>query len=264
MNRLIRVEFRKQIGSKSFWILLILHIAAIFLSIVNFQKFIQNVQFNVNDISEVDLSIMPLLTYPDIWQNMTYVAGFFKIILALIIITSITNEIANKTLRQNIIDGMSREGFFFSKLLLAGFLALVSTVIIFFAIYVIGTYNQDPENVTNIFEGSGFVAAYFLELLTYFIYALFVALLVKRTGLALVLLIAIDFIFEPILSIFLPDVLDGYLPMAVIDNLIRFPFTRYVGMEVETTVSAIQMIIVGLYAIFFSMAALTWLKRSDL
>jgi len=264
MNRLIRVEFRKQVSSKSFWILLILHVAAIFLSIVNFQRFIQNVQFNVNNVPELDLSILPLMTFPDIWHNLTYVAGFFKIILALIIISSITNEIANKTLRQNIIDGMSREGFFFSKLWLAGFLALVSTVIIFFTAYFIGTYNQIPESETNLFEGSGFVAAYFLELITYFIYALFIAMLVKRTGLALILIIAIDFIFEPIISIFLPDMLDAYLPMAVIDNLIHFPFTKYVGMEVEAAVSIFQMAIAGLYAVLGSMVSLAWLKRTDL
>lgn len=244
--------------------MLLLHVVAIFLSIVNFQKFIQNVQLNVNNVPELDLSILPLLTFPDIWHNLTYVAGFFKIILALIVISSITNEMTNKTLRQNVIDGMSRNEFFSSKLILAAFLATVSTVVIFLSVWFIGSYNQDPESTSGGLEGSGYIIAYLIELFTYFVYALLIAMLVKRTGVALVLLIAIDFIFEPVLSWFLPDVLDDYLPMTVLDNLIRFPFSKYIGMETEGVVSLVQMAIAALYAVLFSILSLSWLKRSDL
>lgn len=264
MNKLIKIEFRKQLTSISFWILLGLHMAAIFLSVVNFQRFIQNAQFSINNVPEVDLSVMPLLTFPDIWHNMTYVAGFFKIILALIVINSVTSEMSNKTIRQNIIDGLSRSEFFFSKVLLVAFLAGVSTLAIFLSIWSIGSYNQNPENPVHALEGSGFIVAYFFELFTYFIYALFISLLVRRTGMALVLLILFDLIFEPMLSWFLPDVIYNYLPMASVDNLIRFPFSKYLGMETALTVSPGQIIVVALYAVVFSAASLLWLKRADL
>ncbi len=264
MNKLIKIEFRKQITSKSFWILLMLHMAAISLSIVNFQRFIQNIQFNVNNVPELDLSVLPLLTFPDIWHNLTYVAGFFKIILALIVINSVTNEMANKTIRQNVIDGLSRKEFFFSKVLLAGFLTAVSTLAIFLSIWFIGEYNRDPESTVEIWEGSGFIIAYFFELFTYFIYALFIAFLVRRTGMALVLLILLDLIFEPMLSWFVPDVIYKYFPMASLDNLIRFPFSKYIGMETALSVSPGQLLVVVLYAVVFSMASLLWLKRADL
>ncbi len=264
MNRLIKIEFRKQVASISFWILLGLHMIAIFLSVVNFQRFIQNAQFSINNVPEVDLSVMPLLTFPDIWHNMTYVAGFFKIILALIVINSVTSEMNNKTIRQNIIDGLSRSEFFFSKALLASFLAVVSTMVIFISIWSIGTYNQDPGSPVNALEGSGFIIAYFFELFTYFIYALFISFLIRRTGMALVLLILMDLIFEPMLSWFIPDVVYNYLPMASVDNLIRFPFFKYLGNETALTVSPVLIIVVALYAVLFSAASLLWLKRADL
>ena len=264
MNRLIKIEFRKQVTSKSFWILLMIHVAAIFLSIINFQKFIQNVQFSVNNVPELDLSIAPLLTFPDIWHNLTYVAGFFKIILALIVINSVTNEISGKTIRQNIIDGMSRLEFLISKVLLVFFLALGSTLLIFISAWFVGAYNGDPENPVSAFEGSGYIVAYFFELFTYFIYALFTAFLIKRTGLALVLLITVDLIFEPMLKLFIPDVLYEYLPMATLDNLIRFPFSKYLGMETVTSVSPFRLFVAAVYAVFFSFISLMWLKRADL
>ena len=264
MMRLLKIEFRKQVTNTSFWILLVLHVTAIFLSIINFQKFIQNVQFNVNNVPELDLSVMPLLTFPDIWHNLTYVAGFFKIILALIVINSVTNEISAGTIRQNIVDGMSRMGFLVSKILLVFFLAIVSTLVIFLSAWFIGHYNMDPDNPVSAWDGSGFIVAYFFELFTYFIYALFTAFLVKRTGLALVLLIAADLIFEPMLSWFIPDAVYEYLPMASLDNLIRFPFSKYLGMETVTFVPPVRLVAVALYGLLFSWVSLAWLKRADL
>jgi ABC-2 type transport system permease protein len=44
------------------------------------------------EFNGIDPTILPLYDFPDVWQNMTYVATFFKIILAFIVIISVTNE----------------------------------------------------------------------------------------------------------------------------------------------------------------------------
>jgi ABC-2 type transport system permease protein len=262
--KLLRIEFRKQLTSSGFWILLALHSVVLILIANNLNGFLGNMNFAINDIPDIDLSLKPILQFPDVWQNLTYIAGYFKIILALIVISSVSNEFTQGTLRQNIIDGLSRREWIFSKIGLAKLLALFSTLLVLALGLMLG-YSQDMGvEISDVLLRLDFVAAYFVELLTYFIYALFLALLLKRTGVSVILLLVYDFILEPILSWSFPERFRSFLPMNAIDNLNKFPFTKYVGGEATSAVALEQLVWAVAYGVIFAFLSYLVLKKRDL
>ena len=264
MIRLLRIELRKHISHSAFWILIVLHAIVIILITTNLSSFLKNANIVINDIPDIDLSLKPILEFPDIWQNLTYIAGFFKIILALVLINSVNNEFVYGTARQNIIDGYSRKEWLFSKIGLAKVLALFSTLVIFTIGLIMGFSEEGQKSLTDALQRTDFVLAYYIELVVYFIYALFFAIVLKRTGVSIILLLVYDFILEPILSWSLPEKLSNFLPMSTIDNLNTFPFTRYIGNEVPQNVSIEQFVWAISYGAAFTLLSYLITKRRDL
>lgn len=262
--KLFRIEFRKQLQSAAFWILVLLHTIVVLLVATNFNAFLRKANIAVNDIPQVDFSLTTILQFPDIWQNMTYIAGFFKIILAVILISSISNEFSNSTARQNIANGLSRKEWIFSKLGLNIVLAVYSTLLVVAICAALGFSKGTNPQVTSMFSSIDFVLAYLLELVVYFIYALFIVLLVKRSGISIILLLVYDFLLEPILAWSLPDSIDHFLPMSTLDNLNTFPFGKYVGNEVPSYVALEQFIWAIAFGVFFAGLSYVIFKKLDL
>lgn len=231
---------------------------------MNLNSFLKNANIMINDIPDIDLSLKPVLQFPDVWQNLTYIAGYFKIILALVVITSVSNEFTNATARQNIIDGMSRRQWLYSKIGLAKILALFSTFLVLIIGLLLGFTQGVQVEMPTIFTRLDYVLAYFVELLVYFIYALFLALIIKRTGLSIILLLVYDFILEPILSWSLPDQISGFLPMSTIDNLNTFPFTKYVDIGNQAVISLEQLVWAIGYGVVFGFLSLLIFNKKDL
>jgi ABC-2 type transport system permease protein len=175
----LRLEFRKQLPSATFWIMLSLHAFVLILVATNLNTFLKNANIMVNDIPDLDLALKPILQFPDVWQNVTYIAGYFKIVLALIIITSVSNEFASATARQNIIDGLSRRQWLYTKIGLAKVLALFSTLLVLAVCLTLGFSQGNQVELADVFTGIDFLLAYFIELVVYFIYALFLTLLLN-------------------------------------------------------------------------------------
>jgi hypothetical protein len=230
----------------------------------NLNTFLKNANIMVNDIPDLDLSLKPILQFPDVWQNVTYIAGYFKIILALIVITSVSNEFNAATARQNIIDGLSRREWLYTKIGLAKVLAFFSTLLVLVIGLALGFSQGERVEISAVFTSLDFVLAYFLELLVYFIYALFLTLLLKRTGLSVILLLVYDFIIEPILSWSLPEQFRPFMPMNAIDNLNQFPFTKYVEAGAQSSVSLEQLVWAITYGVLFGLLSYFILKKRDL
>src|SRR5690606_20889818 len=68
----------------------------------------------------------PIFDFVDIWQNMAWITFLFKYILAFMVIISICQEFSLRTVRQNMIDGLSRKEYIVSKVGLVAVLSLLS------------------------------------------------------------------------------------------------------------------------------------------
>lgn len=266
MLRLLRIDLKKLTNYRAFWVLNIMYGLLIFSIPVSVMEFLKWLKVKGAEFEGFDPMRIPVLHFPDIWQNITYVYTFLKIFLAIVVIISISNEYSYKTIRQNIIDGMSRVDFIKSKLFTILLLSLGSTLFVFITGLLTGIIYTPDLSFTDIFVGIEFVPAYFLDLFTYMVFAFLLTVLLKRSALTIFILL----LYTPIeyaISAYIPEsfaFIAEYFPLHAINNLIEFPFAKYWFQEIQDFVSISAVGVVLLYLVLFIYAIHYKLKTSDL
>ena len=212
----------------------------------------------------MDLSLVPILQFPDIWHNITYIAGFFKILIGIFIIINITNEFQFNTIRLNLTNGLSRVEFISSKILLIFIISIVSLAVVFAGGLVLGLKNHEGSGTIQMLDQSIYLIGYFLEILIYLVLALFIGIWLKRTGISIVALLIYPLLIEPIIRWQFPDTIDRFFPVNAMDELIVFPFPKYFGIEIPEGISPFIIGVVIAWIIIFYLLSLFILKKKSL
>ena len=200
-------------------------------------QFKKNVIDNVQG-SQILFSGSPY-DFDRVWQTTSYCSSFFLMLPALLMVILITNEFNFKTHRQNIIDGWSRLEFLHVKVSFAVLLALASTLIIVLTSLIFGLVSGTSFSL-NGFENVGY---FLLKAITYNMVGILIALLTKKSGVAIALFFiytifengiwALLYFFSRKLkgeqSIDLGDM--NYLPMNASDGLLTSPFDNISKMD---------------------------------
>jgi len=215
--------------------------------------FLQYLKSKGVEFKGIDPTILPIYKFPYVWQHLTFVVARLKIILAFLVIISLTNEITYKTLRQNIIDGMTRVEFMLSKLSMIFMLSLINTLLVFLIGLITGLFYSKDISLGLIFTNTQFLAAFFMNVFAYLVFALFIAMLIRRTGIVIIFLGMYSVIIEPIVTtIFehapLPAIfpkLVPFFPRQAITNLIPNPFSQYILREMQDYISFSDVAIAG-------------------
>ena len=273
MIRLFQIEWLKLKNYKVFWILLGLYLFSIAMVCSSGMFLMEFLKSKGADFDGIDPTIIPLYDFPDIWQNITYIATFLKIFLAFIVIISVTNDISYRTLRQNIIDGMSKWDFLVSKNLLVLSLAGLATLFLFSTGLASGLVYSHETGWRFIFSNLQFLVAYFLELVTFMSLAFLLSLWLQRTGFVIVIIFMYTFIFEPFLVIniehnpYFPAFLKPFapfFPIKAINNLIQVPFQKYAFFYSHDFVAFGDVAIVLGWLVIYQFLAIAILKGRDL
>ena len=253
MIRLFKLEMQKNWTYPGFWIILGMHYFFLITVLFNLQDLAGSIDYSDNQYGDIDLSLVPLLQFPDIWHNITYISGFFKILLGIYVIIAITNEFQYNTIRLNLINGLTRLEFTVSKLLLILLISIVSMVVVFLAGLIIGINNTDTVSDPGIFDKSIFLFGYFLEILLYLNFALLIGTWLKRTGISIFVALIYPLLIEPLIRWQFPDKIDQFFPIKAMDQLIVFPFPKYVGIEVPDTIplATIFIAVAWVFILFF-------------
>lgn len=213
----------------------------------------------------INIRRIPLYHFPDVWQNLIYVAGFFKFILGVMIIISITNEYAYRTVRQNIIDGLSRWEFLKSKMLTNAVLAGISTVLLFFIALITGLIYSPELRFGELLNDIEFFPAYFLQLFGYLSFAMLMSMVVNRAGLTIIILMVYRglelFVMHKLVDV---DALLPYFPLESLESLITVPFMRYVFQEVLDHPLISTVFVASFWTFMFNYLAYLKLKKSDI
>lgn len=267
MLRLIKIDFKKYFYSKVFWVMISIYALLLLLVFFGAEKFINGVLANASTSAPVTMPGFTLYSFPFVWQNLAFFAGFLKIFLALIVLFFITNEFSNKTMRQNIMNGMSRNQFILSKLIFVILLSLVSAAILFISGFILGVTYTEENTIALMLQKVVFIPAYFLEVLTYSILAMFIAFLLKRSILAIGALALYSYIIEPIISASLPDSLAKFLPGEAIGNLIDIPnsaLMKMFGVSFSESVSTLDAITCLFYCCLLTGLIFLFYQRKDI
>ncbi len=276
MKRLLQIEWLKLKHYRPFWILVGLYSVLIILVVSSIHPLFAFLSSKGANFQGIDLTIIPFYDFPDIWQNISFLSKFFKVFLAFIVIISVSTEISNKTLRQGIIDGMSKKDWLSAKLVLIGSLSLGGGLLLFCGGLITGFIHSHPDGYGLILYNVQFLLAYVLEVFTYLSFALLITLIVRRTGLVMVGLLMYTFAFEPFIWVFLahpPDnfnfpawtaIIGDHLPVMSLNSLIRVPYQKYALREYQDYVAIKDVVVVIAWLVFYIGTSYWILKRRDL
>lgn len=267
MSRLIDIEWIKLRNYKPFWILSGLYFIGLLFTFLGGQFFLMWLESEGADFRGIKATMLPIYDFNDIWHNFTYIASLVKVVPAFIFLIMVTNEYSYKTLRQNIIDGMSRSEFLYSKLLLAFIYSIASMLFIFLTGLIIGLFYSPVKDLHNIFLRSDFLLAHGLEMFAFFSFTLFLSILIRRTGFSLVLLLIYSIMLEPILALYIGYKMDGpeiFFPIKSINLLVENPFAKYILLETQDHVRLASVAIVLGWTLIFNYGSYLILRKRDL
>lgn len=185
--------------------------------------------FGMNYIVMRILRTMPmtddLITSP--WHLVAYLCGFLFAIPAMIIIVNTCSEYTYRTHRQNVIDGMTRKQYVAAKLLFVLAITAITTATVFASAFVMGVFSESALT----FDALKHILYYFLQTLLYMCVAFMLALLLKRSILALGVFVSYSLFVENFLEYKLNECnlkeIADLLPLAVCDHLILVPSKHF-------------------------------------
>lgn len=172
-----------------------------------------------------------LYIFPTVWEYLGYVGNwvvfFFLGFLAVILVTT---EYANRTLRQNIIDGLSRQDFVLAKLLFVAAIALAATLYYTICALILGATHTEVLVWQKVWQNWDYIPRYFLLVLGYMYFGLFLGFLLKRSWLSLFLYLTYIMMLEPLLRWGVHQNLTRhrsmhFYPMNALEDLLPVPYT---------------------------------------
>ncbi len=203
--------------------------------------------------------------FPNVWHSAAWFGGLFFIIIGMLFILLVTNEVQYRTHRQNIIDGWSRLDFLKAKLTMMLFFTITATLLVTITAYVCGSIHT-PATVTYTLTTKLYFIGYFaLMAFMYLIVAYLVSILIKRTGLAIIIYFAFVCIIDNLLWLTLTlkgEQFGFFTPLETTDSLIPNPMSNVMNMRTVTDTSL--LIGTGVYIILFTYIIYKRFVQSDL
>ena len=229
MKRLLAIELQKIWKNRASRILTISYFV-----ILSFIALIASIKFDIGNL-KFHLAEMGIFNFPFIWHFNTYIAAILKFFLAIVIVSMMANEYSYGTLKQNLIDGMSKQEFVLSKFLTVVLFAFSSTVFVFVMSLILGYSFSSYTELGIVFSDMEYLLAYFVKLVGFFSFCLFLGVLVKRSAFAIGFLFVwniLETIAKGVLTfkIFPKSEtaanITQFFPLESMSNLIVEPFTK--------------------------------------
>lgn len=282
MLRLLDIEFHKLKHNRASRVLIIIYFALL-VSIA----LIAAVKFDIGPI-KFHLAKQGIFNFPFIWHFNTYVAAGFKFFLLLVIVSMMANEYSYKTLKQNLIDGLSKKEFILSKFYTVIVFAGISTVFVFVVSFILGLLYSDFNEFSIILTDLDYLIAFFIKLVGFFSFGLFLGILIKRSAFAVAAMIVwllIESIAKGLLywnfrhvktdASEMVNNITQFLPLEAMANLIKEPFTRLsavksIGTQLNMnlgenhSVSYLNILVVLIWTAIFIFGSYKLLQKRDL
>jgi len=266
MFNLFKIEWLKIKTYRTFWILfagfLIFFPAGFYLMAYKYMERMSNAKSMEENLLKALLDAP--FVFPKVWHAAAWTGGMFFVLMGMLFILLITNEVQYRTHRQNIIDGWSRMDFLKAKLSIMVFFVLVSTVLVFIMGLIVGS--QFSPAGASMFDGVHFVGYFALMATVYLMLAFLVGILIKRTGLSIIIYFAIVCIVDNVLWLVFTlrdSQLGYYMPLEAVDSLVTNPFKPKI-MERRTVADYTLIIAAGIYISAYVYIIINYFRKTDL
>lgn len=264
MKGLLAIEWLKIKRYRTFWVLVGLF--ALLLPIWNYEIASGFMQIGGNGKSGINF-LDTAYSFPGVWGNIGFWGSIFVVFLSILVIIITTNEYTYRTHRQNVLDGWQRMQFYNAKVLVVLMLASAAALYLFILGLIFGGINSG--SLAGMFAGLEQVVYFFLLSLNYMGFALFIAIWIKRSGLAIGLFLLYGMIIENIargiINHFMDFPLANLLPLQASDELFPFPLMQMARslMKAEPDISmpAYAIASVGWCLVYYLGSRMLLLKR---
>ncbi len=213
-----------------------------------------------------------LYSFPGVWRFLTYSASWFNLLLGVTIVIITCNEIHFRTMKQNVIDGLTKQQIIASKFYVVFAIAVLVTLYSVVLGFLIGGFYS---GFGGFYKNIHYIPTYFLQTIGYFSFAFFFAVLVKRPALSIIFFIVsfiVEFIIGIIINGTISDIPYQFFPLNIFSSLTPVPFFEKViqAQEIKTGNSVwimpdwLQYVLSGVYIMIFFVIAYRVLKKRDL
>ncbi len=254
MRRLLQIEFIKVKSYRAFWAIIGIYALIFLLSTATMGRMMP------------DSPLYSFYSFPDVWHNLAYVAGYLNILPSILIIMLVANEYAYKTFRQNLIDGLSRKELVYSKFMLIAAVALFCIFFIFIWGMARGIIAGHFDTIGEMFQKMYLLFYLFIQIAGYMSLAALIAFIFKRAAFSILIFLVYVVALERIIRWRTEDSIDRFFPMKVFGGLI--PDTGSISFQgmFETSVLSPEwsVVIAVLYVLVFFGASLLLMEKSNL
>ena len=189
MLHLLKIEWLKIKNYRVFWIFSIFYLVSIFI-VTYIAWYIE--QRTRSEIPESGMILGNTFSFPKVWQTVGWLSSWLLYFPGMIIIMMMVNEVNFKTHRQNIIDGWSRQQFIGVKMALVVIFSVLITLINIITGLIFGSISDSSFTL----DGTSYVFYIFIQALAYLFFALMLAVLFRRSMLAIIIFFLYGLIFE--------------------------------------------------------------------
>jgi len=214
MKSIILNEYTKIWSYMAFRVIILLHFILFFLVVLVTSRL---------DITIPGFSTDYLYQFPNIWEFFPWVASWFNLLLAILIIVMTGNEYTFRTFRQHVIDGLSRSDLLTGKGFLIIAIAVYSMLMVLLFSLLFGFIFTRDLTAALFVKKTYILLVYFVQAVAYMSTGFLLAILFRNTALAIVLFILLRLIIEPVFRLFFPPGARLYFPMKAISNLTPMP-----------------------------------------
>ncbi|MDP4285088.1 MAG: ABC transporter permease [Bacteroidota bacterium] len=223
MLQLLKIEWLKVKNYKAFWIFSILYSFAILG--INYTGYYIN-ELTVQNMPASQVILGSPYSFPKVWQTVGFMSSWLLYFPGILFIMLLTNEFNFKTHRQNIIDGWTRQQFVTVKFVFAILFSIVATFFNFLVALLFGLITTGSHFSFLGFENIGYI---FIQTVAYITFAMFLAVLFRKSGTAIAVFFLYGLIFEWLITVIINFKLEltpvGYfLPLQVTDVMLPIPF----------------------------------------
>ncbi len=270
IKKLLKIEWRKIAKNKVFWLMLSIYFIALILALLGLQSIILKTNRNLQETGIASIPLLPtnIYLFPHIWHNISFVARFFKIFLAVVMIILVTNEYTYNTLRQSLITGLSRGQIVLSKIFDALILSLASAILLLVFGLVMGSVYSSGFDLWDVVRKMNFLAAHFLMVFGFLSLAMMIAFIVKKAGLSIMILLVYAYIIELIPAFKYSDSFGDFLPLRSINLLIQAPNTTifdFLHLSSQSNhISSIHIVVALVYTTLFCLVSYFVVRKRDL
>ena len=161
-------------------------------------------------ISVPGFTFKNLFMFPNVWSTFAWVASWFNILLAILVIVLTGNEFTFRTLRQQVLFGLTRNEFVYGRGVLVLFLAVYGFIMVTFAGLVFGIIFTPNIDFSMIFDNFGLVFIFMIQAIGYMAIGIMLAVLFRNNSLAIVIYLLYFILIEPIVRLFLSQFRSGH------------------------------------------------------